>query len=422
MMNKMIKTESLPMDPRINSIYTQVEKLLLKNQIDYNLSKNTDPIDEIIKGLDKLENTPKHGTLLSDKEYLDNILNSMFNTIIVVKPDGTIESVNRALLNQLGYLEEEVINKRVDTLINFEKKSNDSWVKTILTEGFINHTTKEYYRKDGISVPVLFSASPMLDNDNNITGIVCAGQDMTEIQIARKTREKLLAQLETTNDELKDFAYIVSHDLRAPLRAISTLAQWLVTDYHDKLDEEGQEQLNLLINRAKRMEALIDGVLRYSRVNRERQEISETDLNEIVSNVIDLINCPENITIELSDTLPIINIDKTRISQVFQNLIGNAIKYMDKKRGIIQIGFLNEKEAFKFFVKDNGPGINKNYFDKIFQIFQTLNPRDEIESTGIGLSIVKKIIELYNGKLWIESIPGEGSTFYFTLPENIKKK
>ena len=240
MMNKMIKTESLPMDPRINSIYTQVEKLLLKNQIDYNLSKNTDPIDEIIKGLDKLENTPKHGTLLSDKEYLDNILNSMFNTIIVVKPDGTIESVNRALLNQLGYLEEEVINKRVDTLINFEKKSNDSWVKTILTEGFINHPTKEYYRKDGISVPVLFSASPMLDNDNNITGIVCAGQDMTEIQIARKTREKLLAQLETTNDELKDFAYIVSHDLRAPLRAISTLAQWLVTDYHDKLDEEGR--------------------------------------------------------------------------------------------------------------------------------------------------------------------------------------
>lgn len=241
-----------------------------------------------------------------------------------------------------------------------------------------------------------------------------------EIKIRKEIQAKqyqILATLQSANKDLSDFAYIVSHDLKAPLRGIKTLAEWIKADYADKIDEQGREQMDLLSNRVDRMHNLIEGILQYSRVGRVKEDSAVVDLNEAVAEVIDLIAPPANISITTDNELPTITCEPTRIRQVFQNLLSNAVKYMDKPQGQITVGCVEEDLCWRFSVADNGPGIEEKYFDKIFQMFQTLRPRDEFESTGVGLTVVKKIVEMYGGKTWVESVPGEGSTFLFTLPK-----
>ncbi len=242
-------------------------------------------------------------------------------------------------------------------------------------------------------------------------------RDITIRKKAELRQAQLLEQLENANNELKDFAYVVSHDLKAPLRGIKTLADWIITDYADKIDEDGKKQLGLLVNRVDRMHNLIDGILQYSRVGRIREEQVEVNLNELVTEVIDMISLSENVTIKVENELPTITCEQTRIMQVFQNLLSNAVKYMDKPQGLIKLGCSEEKGFWKFRIVDNGPGIEEKFFGKIFQMFQTLSPRDEFESTGVGLTVVKKIVEMYGGKIWVESKFGEGSRFFFTLPK-----
>jgi light-regulated signal transduction histidine kinase (bacteriophytochrome) len=260
------------------------------------------------------------------------------------------------------------------------------------------------------------STSPIFDEKGEVMGSVHIAKDITKRKLAEERQAELLKQVESANRELKDFAYIVSHDLKAPLRGIKTLADWIATDYADKLDDEGKEQVNLLLNRVSRMHNLIDGVLQYSRVGRVKEKHVRINLNELVPEIIDTIAPPENIEITVKDKLPVVEFEETRIIQLFQNLLNNAVKYMDKPQGRITIGCVQENGFWKFSVGDNGPGIEEQYFEKIFQIFQTLSPRDEVESTGVGLSVVKKIVEMYGGKIWVESKVGEGTTFFFTLP------
>ena len=258
---------------------------------------------------------------------------------------------------------------------------------------------------------------PIKDSGGRIVGAIEIARNVTERKRAEEKQSQLLDEVERTNKELKDFAYIASHDLKAPLRGIKTLAQWISTDYADKLDAEGKEQLDLLIGRTDRMHNLIEGIMEYSRVGRIKEKKVRVNLNELVLEVIDMVAPPENITITVEDELPVLECGKTRITQVFQNLLSNAVKYMDKPEGRIRIDCAEEDGFWRFSVADNGCGIEEKHFEKIFRMFQTLLPRDEFESTGVGLSVVKKIVELYNGKIWVESQPGEGSTFFFTLPK-----
>ena len=241
--------------------------------------------------------------------------------------------------------------------------------------------------------------------------------DITDRKKAEKKQAELLKEVESINRELKDFAYIVSHDLKAPLRGVKTLAEWISTDYADKLDEQGKEQIKLLMGRADRMQKLINGILEYSRVGRVKENRAVTDLNKVVAEVIDMIAPPENITITIENELPTIECEPTRMGQVFQNLLSNAVKYMDKPQGLIKVSSGEENGFWKFAVTDNGPGIEEKHFEKIFQIFQTLAPRDNVESTGVGLTVAKKIVELYGGRIWVQSKVTEGSTFFFTLPK-----
>jgi signal transduction histidine kinase len=238
---------------------------------------------------------------------------------------------------------------------------------------------------------------------------------LQEVEVNK--RKKLLEELEFTNQELKEFAYIVSHDLKAPLRAIRSLASWIEEDYADVLDEIGLEQLKLLQSRAVRMHHFIEGILEYSRIGRLKEKWVEVDLSESIDNIIDMLNPAEYIAINIPQPLPKVFGEKVRIEQVFLNLLSNAIKYNDKENPIIEIRWTERGSRYHFEIEDNGQGIQEKHYKTIFQLFQTLQSRDTVESTGIGLTIVKKIIELHNGVISVQSEYGVKTIMSFSLPK-----
>ncbi len=284
-----------------------------------------------------------------------------------------------------------------------------------LNGGFWTGETEMVSSEEQVFSAYLRSSS-ITDKGSNHLGVLFVINDITELKEAEKHQAKLLEQVASINGELMSFAYIISHDLKAPLRGISSLADWLSDDYRDALGEDGKGQMDLLKSRVGRMQDLIDGVLQYSRVGRVKEEVVDVELGEVVPEVIDLLAAGENISITVDKDLPTISSEKTRISQLFQNILSNSIKYMDKPQGQIHVGCAEDGDNWRFSISDNGPGIEEKHFEKIFQIFQTVSEDDSYESTGVGLSVVKKIVEMYGGSIWVESEVGKGCTFFFTLP------
>ena len=224
--------------------------------------------------------------------------------------------------------------------------------------------------------------------------------------------ERTAAALERSNQELDAFAYAASHDLRAPLRGISNLAQWIEEDLRDTLRDETREMLALIRSRMHRMEGLIDGILHYSRAGRMHEPPATVDVTALVADVVDLLDPPPG-TVTVDGVLPVVVSELTPLKQVFQNLIGNALKHGGS--GVaIRVSAADDGDAWRFRVADNGPGIPVEFQDRVWGIFQTLEPRDRVEGAGIGLSLVKKIVEAQGGTVGLESKPGEGAAFTFT--------
>ena len=242
-------------------------------------------------------------------------------------------------------------------------------------------------------------------------------------RIARERAEELslLAEaLKRTNGELDAFAYAASHDLRAPLRGIANLAQWIEEDLSSsgELKSDTREMLALMRSRMHRMEALIEGILQYSRAGRVDTKIETVETRKLVQEVVDLL-AAAGATCEIGE-LPRIETATLPLQQVFMNLIGNALKYAGRADPVIRIDARDAGKFFEFSVCDNGPGIPAEYHDRIWGMFQTLEARDKVEGTGIGLSLVKKLVEGYGGRAWVESRPGEGATFRFLWPKQIR--
>ncbi|MDD3364475.1 MAG: PocR ligand-binding domain-containing protein [Syntrophomonas sp.] len=328
---------------------------------------------------------------------------------------GRYVEVNDAWLEYTGFQRDEVIGHTSTKLSRWAvPEERGLIIKQIQEHGKLRNLEAKFKIKSGEIRTVLLSAD-IIDMGSE-PHLLFVSKDITEEQMAEKRSQELMLELQSVNLELKDFAYIVSHDLKAPLRGIRSLADWLYNDYKDKFDEEGKEQLDMLINRVDRMNNLIEGILRYSRLTSKNEDKIVIDFNEAVKEVIEMLEPPDNISIIIENELPSLTLERTRTQQLFTNLINNAIKFMDKPNGEISISCQNQGEFWQFRIQDNGCGIEEKNFDNIFTIFKTLKPRDEFESTGIGLTIVKKIVEIYGGKVWVESKLGEGSTFYFTLP------
>jgi light-regulated signal transduction histidine kinase (bacteriophytochrome) len=225
------------------------------------------------------------------------------------------------------------------------------------------------------------------------------------------------SRLESKIKELDQFAYIVSHDLKAPLRAIGNLTSWIREDLEGSLTGDSKQNMDLLVGRVTRMEALINGVLEYSRIGRIQVKPELVDLHVLLNELIELLAPPPHVKVVVDPNMPSFVTRQILLSQVFSNLISNAIKHNDKKEPVINVGFNANQAGFEFFVEDNGPGIAKEHHEKIFVIFQTLQSRDKFESTGVGLTIVKRIVEEQGGIIRVESTEGKGSKFIFTWPE-----
>lgn len=255
----------------------------------------------------------------------------------------------------------------------------------------------------------------LLKNVANLVSIQLTNAVNLERRIAAESENKeLLENLKRSNKELHDFAHIVSHDLKSPLRSINALISWFQEDYADVLDENATDTFDKLNNKLEQMDALIDGILRYSSVNDKNiLTTQKVSVKEILEEIKTILYIPEHIQFIFPEEMPVINADKTRIKQLFQNLISNAITHIDKEEGKVEVKFTELKTYWKFSISDNGVGIAEAYHDKIFKIFQTLDRKGK--STGIGLSIVKKIIELYKGTISLESEEGKGTTFFFKL-------
>ncbi|MEM6684222.1 MAG: ATP-binding protein [Bacteroidota bacterium] len=234
-----------------------------------------------------------------------------------------------------------------------------------------------------------------------------------EILQINQQRDKLLANLERQNQELNNYTHLVSHDLKSPLQSIDALSTWLKEDYEHVLDENGKETIRLIRNNVEKMDRLVKGILKYSTIGTIGHNFYEVDLQQTVQKIIDFMEIPPHFTISIPEQLPTVKADNFRMEELFRNLLRNAINFNDKVKGEITIGCTEKGDFWEFYVQDNGKGIEEKYFEKVFVAFQKLE--HSYKSTGIGLSIVKKIIELYNGKIWIESTPNIGSTFYFTL-------
>jgi len=247
-------------------------------------------------------------------------------------------------------------------------------------------------------------------------------QELQQELAFRRRTERVLeernAELRQSNKELDDFAYIASHDLKEPLRGIHNFSVFLLEDYGEKLDAEGRGKLETLPRLTRRMESLIDSLLHFSRVGRVDLAMDRVDLTEILADVLDSLGpslVERGVVVRVPRPLPTVLCDRARVGEIFRNLIINAGKYNDQAEKWVEVGFVDGAPPV-FYVRDNGIGIQEKHFDSIFRIFKRLHGRDQYGGgTGAGLTIVKKIVERHNGRVWLDSTPGQGTTFYFTL-------
>ncbi len=235
---------------------------------------------------------------------------------------------------------------------------------------------------------------------------------------ARAATERAAAAATDAYRELDQFAYVASHDLKAPLRGIANLAAWLQEDIGAGLNAESREHMRLLQGRVRRMEALIDGILAYSRAGRVLAQPEAVDTGELVQEAIELLAPPGHVRIDVPARMPTVHAERVPLQQVFLNLLGNAVKFTQASPdAAVRLDWCDVGDALEFAVSDNGPGIPPEYHERIWGIFQTLEPRDKVEGTGIGLSVVRKVVETRGGRAWIDSAPGPGATFRFTWPK-----
>ncbi len=386
------------------------------NDMAQNLKKTSDELNAEIT-----ERRHTEEKLAELKSRLQHLLTSSPAIVYACDTSGDYAAtyISENVLEHLGYTSNEFTSDKkfwVDRIHPGDKERVFAEIERALKKGRHSYQYR-FLRKDGKYIWIMDCFRVIYDDNGSPAEIVGSIMDINSHKGIEEKQTKLLEKVKDINEELKDFAYIISHDLKAPLRGVSTIANWLAADYADKLDENGKEQLTLLLSRVERMHNLIDGVLQYSRAGTKQEEKVQVNLNDLVPEIIDALTPPQNIQVTVEGQLPTISCGKTRITQVFQNLISNAVKYMDKPQGIIKVACSEENGFWKFSVTDNGPGIEEKDHERIFKMFQTLKPKDEFESTGVGLTVAKKIVEMYEGKIWVESEPGQGSSFCFTLPK-----
>lgn len=362
------------------------------------------------------------------------IFSNVIDAVVMIDTSGQIESCNQATVTMFDYDRSTLIGRNWATLLGTEKQNLILFSTSgKVEESKVGHLWQTMgQRKNGDYFPIEISISK-IELDNSAESILPERQiviirDITLRQQAEaklQSRAAELAQLnilllrtnnalEERNQELDQFAYITSHDLKAPLRAIASLSSWISEDLERELSLENHNQFRLLLGRVSRMEALLNGLLEYSRIGRKSIRIQLTDVNELVQGVINLLNPPSTFHVEIAPNLPTITTRRLLLEKVFLSLIDNAIEHHPSPHGTVKISAVDCGDQYKFVVADDGQGIESQYHKRIYNIFQTLQARDTHESTGVGLAIVKKIVETEGGTIQLESSLGQGAIFSFT--------
>ena len=368
----------------------------------------------------------RESLLQESNNLIRAIFSNVVDGVVTIDPYGRIESCNQAAVVMFGYDQSALIGQSWTILLSTDRQ-NLIPVPTSgnVESGDLGHLWQTIgQRKNGDYFPIEISISNIQLDDRQIAivrDITLRQQTEAKLQARAEELFQLNAMLSLTNitleernRELDRFAYVASHDLKAPLRAISNLSTWITEDLDAELPPENQNQLQLLRGRVNRMEALLDGLLEYSRIGRQTTLIERTDVNQLITEILKLLAPPSTFHVEVDPNLPILTTRRLLLRQVFLCLIDNAIDHHPSPNGTVKITVKDCGDQYEFSVADNGQGIEPQYHERIYTIFQTLQSRDTHESTGIGLAIVKKIVETEGGKIHLKSSLGQGATFSFT--------
>ncbi len=398
-------------------IFLSVYTIKLKKKIDY--FNYHEPLINSIKGI---------AIIVTDTKGIIKSFNKDAEKLLQYKANEVIEKENFIIFH-----DKEELRKRSRYLSKKIHKHIEGFETIIIyndSNGLVN-TEWTFIQKTGSKILVELNVSIVNNENSDITGYICSIKNLnnklsTESQLKNeihslyknlndKSKEVLLL-----NSELRTVTYNLSHSIKTPLHGINQISQWLKEDYKDSIGSDARELLNMLIYRVEKLNAIIDNLLEYTDIKVKLEKLSKLDLNYVLKNLINFLNVPQNIEINIARNMPHLKIEKKYIESIFTNLIENSIKFMDKEKGRIEVGFVELNKEYMFFIRDNGPGIEEKYFEKIFTMFHSINNNESIENLGVGLALTKKIVELHGGTIHIESKIKEGTTVFFTLPyENV---
>lgn len=354
------------------------------------------------------------------EEKYRNLFDNASDAIITTDVEDNVTSWNRSAEKIFGWTAQEVMGKNLTHLIVPPdlQAARDKIVRDTVSGRVVSGIDVVRRRKDGKEVDVSLTVSPIRDINQDIIGISDVVRDITERKQAEEKLKQTMEELVRSNKELEQFAYVASHDLQEPLRMVVSYLQLIEKRYKAKLDADADEFIGYAVDGATRMQKLINDLLAYSRVGTHGKPMEPTDceliFDQAVSNVE--IAITESKAVVTHDPLPAVMADGGQLLQLFQNLIANAVKFRGGKPPVIHVGVKRNKNEWLFSVRDNGIGIDMQYAERIFGIFQRLHGRNEYPGSGIGLAVCKKIVERHGGRISVESEPGKGSTFYFTIP------
>jgi PAS domain S-box-containing protein len=359
----------------------------------------------------------------SRSRYLETIIDSSPVGMLLVEPSGLIVRANDTACALFGYEKDEPVGKRFEALM-FAGGSGPADLprpELLATGDSLIRTSLEVeaLRRDGTTFMVELGVGTVaLEEGRLVLAIV---QDITPRYEAQKELQQRTEDLGRSNRDLEQFAYVASHDLRAPLRAVDHLSQWLTEDLDAHMTEEQRGNGRLLRRRVQRMERLLSDLLEYARVTRVHMKAELVDTTDLLNDVVAMLDWPPGFTFRPSLGLPVFETNRTALRLVFANLIGNAIKHHDRTEGRIEVEAMDAGAFHRFRVSDDGPGIPTRYHGKAFEMFQTLRPRDEVEGSGMGLALVKRLVESRGGMITVESPDTRGTTFLFTWPKKWKE-
>lgn len=349
-----------------------------------------------------------------------------------MRADGLIVNINTTLLDWLGYERNEVVlQKSFRDLLGIGGKIyfETHMMPLLQMQGSFSEINIELKGKNPIKLPTLINAKRVVNQADSqpvyrfsVLNISQRKQYEAELMKARKDAEQNVQRLKQINQELEKFAYVASHDLQAPLYNIISLMNLLEEDGHFPPDSTGRTYYSLIMSNTQRMRQMIKDLLDYSKIDAGQKTFEEVSLNEVCDITLELIDgqVKENNAVFSIPNLPIISGDKFQLVRLFQNIFSNAIKYRSEADPIVKVNFEENEDETTVFITDNGIGFEQKFADQVFGFMQRLQTPDSIPGTGIGLSACKRILEIHGGKIWAESEPGKGSTFYFTLP--VKEK